>query len=213
MMWPRRVLWFDELRQDVRYAVRALWRSPGFAAVAILTLALGIGANTAIFSVVNAVVLRPIPYRDPASLVLIDISPVTSAPSWLTSAWRARSRTLSDIAGFNGPHPATLNAGGEPEQVQSALVTWNFLTFLGVAPAVGRPFTAADASPGAVAVALLSHELWIKRFGGDASIVGRTVRVSGDPVTVVGVTPPTFRFPAIGTLKATSIALSTPSQT
>src|SRR5919106_1175048 len=132
-MWPfgsRQRTWFDELRQDVRYALRALWRSPGFAAVAILTLALGIGANTAIFSVVNAVVLRPIPYRNPASLVLIDTSPTPSAPSWVTSAWRDRARTLSDMAGFNGPSPATLVASGEPEQVQSAVITWNFLSLL-----------------------------------------------------------------------------------
>src|SRR5919106_1125629 len=139
----RRVLWFDELRQDVRYALRALWRSPGFAAVAILTLGLGIGANTAIFSVVNAVILRPIPYRNPASLVLIDISPVLSAPSWLTSAWRDRARTLSDFAGFNGPSSATLVASGEPEQVQSAFITWTFLSLLGVAPTAGRDFTEA----------------------------------------------------------------------
>ena len=199
----------EELAQDVRYALRALWRSPGFAAVAILTLALGIGANTAIFSVVNAVVLRPIPYRDPTSLALIDISPTLSAPSWLTSAWRARARTLTDMAGFNGPRAATLNAGGEPEQVQSALITWNFLSLLGVAPATGRDFTQTDASPGAVPVALLSHALWIARFGGDASIVGRTVRISGDAVTVVGVTPPTFRFPATGALTPVSVPFDT----
>jgi putative ABC transport system permease protein len=205
----RRALWFDEMRQDVRYAVRALWRSPGFAAVAILTLALGIGANTAIFSVVNAVVLRPLPYRDPASLVLIDVSPTLSAPSWLTSSWRDRARTLSHMAGFNGPRAATLNAGGEPEQVQSALITWNFLSLLGVAPAVGRDFTEADASPGAIPVALLSHALWITRFGGDASIIGRTVRVSGDAITVVGVTPATFRFSATGGLTPVSVPLDT----
>src|SRR5687768_10785850 len=147
----RRVLWFDDLRQDVRYALRALWRSPGFAAVAILTLALGIGANTAIFSVVNAVVLRPIPYHDPASLVLIDIdrSSTPSAQPWLTAAWRERARTLSDVAGFNGPGAATLVASGEPEQVQSAFITWNFLSLLGVTPAAGRGFAEADASPGA----------------------------------------------------------------
>jgi predicted permease len=205
--WTRSVI--DELAQDVRYVLRAFWRSPGFAAVAILTLALGIGANTAIFSVVNAVVLRPLPYRDPASLVRIDITPTPSAPSWLTSAWRDRARTLSDLAGFNGPRAATLNAGGEPEPVQSALITWNFLALLGVAPAAGRDFTRADASPGAVPVALLSHALWLTRFGGNASIVGRTVRISGDVVTVVGVTPPTFRFPATADLTPVPVPFAT----
>ena len=200
---------FDELRQDVRFALRALRRSPGFAAVAILTLAVGIGANTAIFSAVNAVVLRPLPYRDPASLVFIDISPATSVESWLTSAWRERARTVTDLAGFNGPSPATLVASGEPEQVQSAFITWNFLSLLGVAPTAGRNFAEADASPGAPAVALLSHGLWMNRFGGDASIIGRTIRVSGTPVTVVGVMPPTFRFPAPGALMPASVRLDT----
>jgi hypothetical protein len=203
-MWP-----FDDVRQDVRYALRALQRSPGFAAVAILTLALGIGANTAIFSVVNAAVLRPIPYREPASLVLIETSPEDRAPSWLTTAWRERARTLSDFAGFNGPSAATLVASVEPGQVQSALITWNFLSLLGVAPTAGRDFVETDAAPGAPPVALLSHALWMTRFGGDASVIGRTVRVSGDAVTVVRVTPSTFRFPAMATLTPASLALDT----
>jgi len=157
--------------------------------------------------VVNAVVLRPIPYRDPASLVLIDISPTLGAPSWLTAAWRDRARTLSDFAGFNGPSSATLVASGEPEQVQSVFITWNLLSLRGVVPTAGRDFAEADASPGSLPVALLSHALWITRFGGDASIVGRTVGVSGDAVTVVGVTPATFRFPATGALTPASLAL------
>src|SRR5688572_20653377 len=112
----RRILWFDELRQDVRYAWRALLRSPGFASVAVLTLALGIGANAAIFGVVNAVLLRPLPYRDPGSLILIETSPLAPSPSWVTAAWRERARSLSDLAGFDGPHSSTLVAGAEPAQ-------------------------------------------------------------------------------------------------
>jgi putative ABC transport system permease protein len=200
---------FDDVRQDVRYALRALRRSPGFAAVAVLTLALGIGANTAIFSVVNAAVLRPLPYRAPASLVFIDLPSSGSADAWLMSAWRERVRTVSDVAGSNGPSAATLVAKGGPEQIQSAFVTWNFLSLLGVAPAAGRDFAEADASPGAPPVALLSHTLWITRFGGDASIIGRTVKVSGDAVTVIGITPRTFRFPATGVLTAASFILDT----
>ena len=193
---PRDVRWADELRQDVRYALRALSRSPGFAVVAILTPGLGIGANAAIFSVVNAVLLRPLPYRDPASLVLIETAPLTLAESWLTTAWRERAKTVSDFAGFNGPTAATLVAAGEPEQVQSASVTWNLLSLLGVAPMAGRDFGEADAFPGAPPVALLSHGFWTARFSGDASIVGHTVSVNGVVVTVVGVMPATFRFPA-----------------
>jgi predicted permease len=191
--------WFRDIDQDLRYAARTLRISPGFAAVAVLTLGLGIGANTAIFSVVNAVVLRPLPYRDPGSLVLVETAPPSPAEPWVTAAWRDRAKTVSDFAGFNGPIAATLVAGGESEQVQSAFITWNFLSLLGVSPAVGRDFTEGDAAPGAPAVALLSHHLWTARFGRESSIVGRTVTVSGTIVTIVGVAPPAFRFPAAGT--------------
>jgi predicted permease len=199
---------FEEVRQDVRYAVRALWRSPGFAVVAVLTLALGIGANTTIFSVLNASVLRPLPYHAPASLVFVDLSPGGGADAWLTSAWREHARSVPDIAGFDGPRAATLVAG-EPDQVQSAFITWNFLSLLGVAPAAGRAFVEADGRPDAPPVALISHALWVTRFGRDASVVGRTVRVSGDIVTVVGVTPPAFRFPAAAALTPAAFVLDT----
>jgi predicted permease len=198
---------FEEVRQDARYAVRALWRSPGFAVVAVLTLALGIGANTTIFSVFNASVLRPLPYHAPASLVFVDLGPGHSAEAWLMSAWRDGVRSVPDIAGFDGPRAATLVAGGEPDQVQSAFITWNFLSVLGEAPAAGRAFVEEDGLPGAPSVALLSHTLWVNRFAGDASIIGRTVRVSGEAVTVVGIMPPTFRFPATGALTAASFIL------
>ena len=191
--------WLRDIDQDLRYAVRTLRTSPGFAAVAALTLGLGIGANTAIFSVVNAVVLRPLPYRDPGSLVLLDTAPLPLAEPWLTSAWRDRAKTLTDFAGFNGPMAATLVAGGESEQVQSAVVTWNFLSLLGVGPTAGRDFAEADSAPDAPPVALLSHHLWTARFGRDVSVVGRTVTVSGTVLTIVGITPPAFRFPAAGT--------------
>jgi hypothetical protein len=106
----------EQLAQDTRYALRTLRRSPGFATVAILTIAVGIGVNTAIFSVINAVVLRPLPYEDPAGLVFIDPSPFSLSPSWLTTGWRDRAHTLSGIAGFNGPGPATLVHNGASRQ-------------------------------------------------------------------------------------------------
>ena len=123
-----------QFAQDIRYAWRGLRRAPGFAAVAILTLALGIGVNTAIFSVINAVVLRPLPYRDPATLVFIDSSPLSLAPSSLVTAWRERARSVSALAGFNGPRAATLVYRGASQQVDSADVTWDFLSLLGVTP-------------------------------------------------------------------------------
>src|SRR5688572_9253718 len=114
---------FEQLAQDTRYALRTLRRSPGFAAVAILTIAVGIGVNTAIFSVINAVVLRPLPYREPARLVFIDPSPFPLAPSWLTTAWRDRARTLSGVAGFSGPGPATLVQNGASQAIDRSDVT------------------------------------------------------------------------------------------
>jgi hypothetical protein len=126
-----RSLWtwnfFEQLAQDTKYALRSLRRSPGFAAVAILTIAAGIGVNTAIFSVINALLLRPLPYHDPARLVFIDPSPFSLSPSWLTTAWRERAHTLSGVAGFNGPGPATLVHNGASQAIDRADVTWNFL--------------------------------------------------------------------------------------
>ena len=205
----RRLLWLEELRQDVRYAGRALLRAPGFAIVAVLTLVLGIGANTAIFSVVNAVLLRPLPYRDPGSLILIETSPLVSSPPWLTVAWRERAKGLSDLAGFNGPHSSTLLVGAEPAQIDSARVTSNFFSFLGVAPAAGRDFVDADASPGAVPVALITHDLWMRQFGGAPDIVGRSVTFDREPVTVIGVAPDGFRFPTGGALPANALPTDT----
>lgn len=189
----RRLRW--HLAHDARYALRVLRRSPGFTAVAILTLAIGIGVNTAIFSVINAVVLQPLPYKDPGQLVFIDSTPVTQAPDWLTTAWRERARTLGGLAGYSGPRAATLVDGDEPRQIATANVTWNFLAFLGAAPVIGRDFTEADADQRA-AVGIVSHDLWQNAFGRDPAILGRTLTVTGVPLTIVGVAPRGFRFPA-----------------
>ena len=203
--WTR----LEQLAQDTRYGLRALRRSPGFAAVAILTLALGIGVNTAIFSVVNAVVLRPLPYRDPGALVLIETSPLSLAPTWATAAWRDRARALSDFAGFNGPRAATLVHAGASHQIDSAEVTWNFLSLLGVAPVIGRDFAATDADRGAPVVGILSHELWRRVFGSDEAIVGKALTITGNPVTIVGVAPAGFRFPARGALPGSRMPADT----
>jgi predicted permease len=186
--------------QDVRYAIRGLLRAPGFMLVAVLTLAIGIGANTSIFSVINAVILRPLPYRDSSRLVLIVMDPLSLAPSWLTAVWRERVRTLSDFAGFNGPRPATLVRSGAPQQIDSADVTWNFLSLLGVTPIHGRDFVAKDADPGTTAVGIISHELWQGAFGADPAVLGETVTVTGTALTIIGITPAEFRFPTAGAL-------------
>lgn len=199
-----RTMWVDDVRQDVRYAIRTLRRSPGFAAVAVLTLTLGIGANTAIFSIVNSVLLRPLPYRDPGSLVLLE---PTLSPDWATAAWRARAKALSDFAGFNGPRAATLVVGGNPEQVDVVDVTANFFSFLGVPPSIGRPFTEQDSS--SPTVAILSHDFWTGRFGADPGILGTAITVGGTSLTIIGVTSPAFRFPTGGALPASGLPIDT----
>ena len=199
----------EQLVQDTRYALCTLRRSPGFATVAILTIAVGVGANTAIFSVINAVVLRPLPYKDPAGLAFIDPSPFSLSPSWLMTAWRDRARTLSDIAGFNGPGPATLVHNGASQAIDRAEVTWTFLSLLGAAPVIGRDFAGTDAAPGAPAVAILSHEFWRIAFGSDRGIVGRSVTVTGIPLTIVGVAPAGFRFPTTDLLPTWGIPTDT----
>jgi predicted permease len=208
-----RSLWtwnfIEQLAQDTRYALRTLRRSPGFATVAILTIAVGIGVNTAIFSIINAVVLRPLPYEDPAKLVFIDPSPFSLSPSWLMTAWRNRARTLSGIAGFNGPGPATLVHNGASQAVDRAEVTWNFLSLLGADPVIGRDFAETDAAPGAPAVAILSHELWQGAFGSDRGVLGRSVTITGLPMTIIGVVPEGFRFPTTGALPTWGIPTDT----
>jgi putative ABC transport system permease protein len=192
--------WFD-----FRYAVRTLRRSPGFAAVAIVTLALGVGVNTAIFGVINAVVLRPLPYRDPAALVFVESSPVSQAPGWLTTAWRERAQTVSGIAGFDAPRAATLVQAGESHQITAASVTWNLFSFLGAAPIAGRDFAASDAERGAPAVGILSHAFWERAFSGNRAVLGSRLQINGNPIAIVGVAPAGFRFPAAAAIPATGM--------
>jgi len=199
----RRVNWIQDLGQDIGYGLRMLRKNPGFTAVAILTLALGIGANTAIFSVLDAVILRPLPYPAADRLVLIwtDLTSAGSSDAPFSGPdmadVRTRSRLLADVGGI-WVGRAAMTGTGEPEQVRLGFVTDNFLTIVGVHPAMGRLFVAQDNVEGAAPVVILSDGLWRRRFGANAEIVGQTVRLDGNPATVIGVMPENFRlmFPA-----------------
>ena len=189
----------DRLLQDVRYAGRMLAKRPAFAAVAILTLALGIGANAAIFSVVNAVLLRPLPFDEPDRLVAV-WTPVpkrsfrrgpSSYPDFVD--YRNQSASFASLSALR-PRGYTLAAEGAPERVEGARVSWSLFATLGVAPQLGRSFSAEEDRLGGPRVAILSHGLWQRRFGADPGIVGRAVSFDGEPHTVVGVLPEGFRL-------------------
>jgi predicted permease len=195
----RRAEWFTELRHDLRYAVRGLRASPGFTAVALLTLAMGIGASTTIFSVANAVLLRPFPYHEPERIVrLYATNPATetfsvSEPDYLD--WRQRVRGMSQLAAFTG-RSVSLLGDGDPEQLDGLMATPSLFPLLGVRPLLGRVFGDEEARPGAPArVVVLSNALWQTRFGGDPRVVGRTVNLSGTSYEIVGVLPADLVFP------------------
>jgi len=186
------------LRQDFRYALRQLRKNPGFTAVAVITLALGIGANTAVFSVIDAVMLRPLPYSQPDQL--IEAESVNSHNPQLINIsypdffdWRSQNHTLDHLVSYHD-NLFTLTGLERPVQLDAEIVSWDLLPALGVHPELGRGFTADEEMVG-TRVALISHSLWTSQFASDPAIVGRGVRLSGDIYTVIGVMPPSFRFP------------------
>src|ERR1044071_1863736 len=189
------------LWQDVRFGVRTLAKRPGFALVAVLTLALGIGANTAIFSVVNAVLLRPMPFKDAERLVIV-YETTQSVPRDFISVpnledYRSGSRSFEGFATFVPQSVNLTGSGAEPERVVGAFVTSSFFPVLGIQPVRGRAFTPEDDAQGGGQVALLAHELWQRRFGADPEIIGRSLTFNGEPYTVVGIMPAGFRYPTI----------------
>jgi len=193
--------WMDELRQDLRVGLRMLRRSPAFAIVAVLTLAVGIGANTAIFSVLRSVLLRPLPYSHPEQLVQIwtDHRALGRAePEWLTPPdyidVRDGNHTFSSMAAYYGWGP-DITGIGDPESLGGMMVSGNYFSLLGTSPALGRLFSPADDDAAAAPVVVLSHAFWTRRFGSDRSVIGKVVTLSGNPWTVVGVLPPDFRAP------------------
>ncbi|MDY7232483.1 ABC transporter permease [Hyalangium rubrum] len=194
------------LVQDVRYGVRGLLRTPGFTLVAVLTLALGIGANTAIFGVVRGVLLRELPYPAPERLVqLWQRAPETprgvfSFPDF--EDWRTQSKSLESAGAYfyaEGRTGVDLLGDGEPQRLSAAYVSDGFFQTLGSAPLLGRPFQAQDHVPGQADVVVLSHGLWQRRFGGAQDVVGRSVTLEGKPHTVLGVMPRGFDFPSPAT--------------
>jgi putative ABC transport system permease protein len=210
----RGTLWFDQLWRDFRYAVRSLARTPAFTAVALLTLALGIGANTAMFSVVRGILLRPLPYHEPHRLAMLWTQDLKrdireEGTSYATVAdWRSQTRLFEDLAVVSRGRELFLTGGNEPMQTMGESVSANLFPLLGVAPAIGRGFTASDESirdardprhefarSAAQMPVIISHNLWVRRFGSDPSVEGQLLEVNGERLRVVGVMPRGFYFP------------------
>ena len=197
----RRVEWRESLAsvaQDVKLGLRSLRRRPGFTLATLLTLALGIGGNAAIFSVVYAVLLKPLPYTQPERLTHlyeiykseVDSRSEASYPDYLD--WRARNHSFADMAGYHGG--AFLLGGDAAKAVPAAKTTWNFFDVLGVKPAIGRTFARGEDDVGAARVVVLSYAFWQEQFGGDRTVVGRSVSLDGSPATIIGVLPRDFQF-------------------
>jgi putative ABC transport system permease protein len=185
---------------DVRYAMRMLAKSPAFTVVSVLTLALGIGANTAIFSLVHSILLRPLPYRDSDQIVrMIQSSPVLGLPTWGVSqadfaAYREGNRSFESMAIFASGE-INLNGDGEPERLPVGNVTSDFFKVFGINPILGRTFQEGEDNAGRNSVCVIGYGLWQRRFGGDQNIVGRTLILNNAPVQIVGVMPAAFKFP------------------
>jgi len=212
------------LTQDLKYGLRTLGRNPGFAAVAILTLALGVGANTAIFSVVHAVLFRPLPYREADRLVMVwEQNPergwyhnIVSAANFLD--WRKQNDVFSQMAAIEPGQGFNLSGTGTPEQLWGERVATNLFTLLGVKPLMGRDFLPEEDKPGGPRVVILSYGLWERRYGRDASLVGKQISLNNESYTVVGIMPAGFYFPPFwrdwaGELWVPGLDLSNPERT
>ncbi|PYV23021.1 MAG: ABC transporter permease, partial [Acidobacteria bacterium] len=190
------VLW-----QDLRYGLRMLAQSPGFTAVAVVTLALGIGANTAMFSMVHAVLMRPLPFKDPGRLYTLwernlKMGYEQNSPAAANFAdWRDRNKVFERMAAFDASRTFNLAGSGNPERVDGAAVSPGLFDLLSVEPVLGRTFSAGEDQLGQDRVVLLSYGLWQRRFNADRSIAGKSITIDGRGCTVIGVMPPGFRFP------------------
>jgi predicted permease len=201
-LWDAAAVHSDILRQDLRYTARTLGRTPGFTLTAILVIALGVGANTAAFSVTDFVLIRPLAFPEPDRLVKLWENVPQYSRMELSPAnyrdWKRMSRSFESMGAFT-TQPVNLVGQGEPERIDAAAVTADLLPTLGVQPLMGRLFTAAEDQPGAAGTVILSYRMWQSEFGGDAEIVGRRLNLDGSPSTVIGVMPREFSFPVSDT--------------
>ncbi|HTG18213.1 MAG TPA: ABC transporter permease, partial [Blastocatellia bacterium] len=200
------------LKQDLRYGVRMLLKNPGFAIVAVIALALGIGANAAIFSVVNTVLLRSLPYDDPDRLMVLRENKLPEFPEFSVSPgnfldWQKENTTFEKLAAINGT-AYNLVGDAEPERLRGARVSAGLFEMLGAKPALGRTFLDDEDQPGHENVAILSSSLWKRRFGSDPNVVGQAITLSATSYTVIGVMPPAFKFPDAETDVWTPIAFN-----
>jgi putative ABC transport system permease protein len=190
--------WLEDFGADLRYGIRGLRRAPGFAAAAALTLALGIGVTTALFSVVEAVLLQPLPFGDPARTVVIWSSWKDFPKTWVSydeyEVYRDEPHLFAGIALF-ADYPAAVTGTGEPERVRAAQVSLDIFRVLGVSPMLGRGFLREEDAPGGPNVAIIGHALWQRRFASDPSAIGGTIEIGAQPFRIVGVLPPEFRLP------------------
>jgi predicted permease len=201
-------IWPESLLRDIRFTFRALRRTPGFTAVAIVVMALGIGANVALFTVVRGVILKPLPFRDPDRLVMLYEAKLhdQDAPGYnvvaggIYAEWKKLNHTFTSLALVRGSRVLLSGSGGQlPEKLDSGEISWDLLPTLGVQPALGRNFTQSEDSLSAEGTALLSWGLWQRRFGGDPGILNRTIYIDAMPYTVTGVMPAWFDFPDLST--------------
>src|SRR5438128_10963006 len=183
---------------DLKFAFRQLLKKPGFTAVALLMLALGIGANSAIFSVVNATLLRPFPYENPERLVILQERNAGGGlqdASYLNFAdWRSQSASFESMAAERGRESFNFSGSGEPERLQGQIVSANFFQTLGIRPFRGRNFVAEDDRPGAEPATILSYGFWQRRFGAEETVLGKPITLNNQSFTVIGVTPANFQF-------------------
>src|SRR5215510_13415539 len=186
-----------DLWQDLRFGARMLAKKPGFTLIAVVTLALGIGANTTIFSVVNALLLRPLPYAEPERLVLLAErtrdGERNGVPYPNFADWRTRAQSFAGMA-MSGPESFNLIGVDNPRRLSGRRVNWNFFSLLGVQPQLGRLFTEADDRYGAPRTVVISHGFWQRHFGGAADVIGKAVSLTSETFTVVGVAPPGFEY-------------------